>query len=138
MDQEPKINQKSVTEQQETSSVSSESISLINKYGKTISRKGNQTSKNIAGEIKNLGLIVKILLIGIVGAIILLSVDLYRDSSLHSRVTDLEKDYADFRIDFSTKLNNINIPDNNKIKSMESTINCFKISKYFNNNCFNQ
>jgi len=84
-----------------------------------------------------------IAVIGIVIAILILVFDIWRDNSLHTRITELERQVAEYKIDLSEKIIKQqgqidNLPDKERIKKIEENVKneqeilgCFKNLKYW-------
>lgn len=85
----------------------------------------------------------KVAILGIVLAIFILAIDIWRDNSLHTRITEIERQVADYKIELSDKINKQqeqldNLPKNNRIEKIENNIDtekeilsCFKNKRYW-------
>lgn len=90
---------------------------------------------------KQLEILYKIAIGGIIVSIIFLSIDIYRDNSLHSRITELEKDVADYKVELNKEIDNLPKEERvkiieNDIKNLQKSLNCLKNKEYFSMKCF--
>ncbi len=118
---------------------------------KTIDVKTQSSKAYPASKGENLELMYKIAIIGIVLAILILVFDVWRDNSLHSRITELERQVADDAKEFTTEKYNLsneintarnefkdnkeNVSmeneQNKKFESLNSIVDCLKNKKYW-------
>lgn len=105
----------------------------------TTSKSGEaMVSGNIPEKVKTIEDWLKYLFAGIILAIILLSIDLYRDSNLHTRITELEREIAIYKKEIvgqQVRVNNLlNVKTSGieeDINQIQGILNCFEQKKYW-------
>ena len=100
----------------------------------TKSTGGASLSSRVASHEKKINIIWILLVVlglGIVLNIVLLSINLIRENSFHIRITDMEKDSTDYRIELLQKIDNYQIEQLDKTKEQDDVLNCLKFKKYW-------
>ena len=89
-------------------------------------------------KINIIWLLIGVLGIALAGNIVLLSINLVRENSFHTRVTEIERNLNNYRVELLQEANNYQIEQLNRIKEQDDILNCLKFKKYWQyEQCFN-
>jgi len=98
---------------------------------------GRDTSGfSFAGKIEQLEKLYYFAILGIILVLIVIGIDIVSDFSLHTRITNLEREIADNKVNFSKEISNL--PNEKRVGNIEKVIeeekeilNCLKFKKYW-------